>query len=125
VDCIDQPGARGKPSCRRFYRYSLKRLLEAAEDCRLKLLDVEKEYKIHLRTVSDQVEPVANPGTRSFRSPHATAVRTGMPECVEKRAPKIDRDKWHRLGIEYRLDHVKPPDAEVSRRFRSRGLTVY
>jgi hypothetical protein len=48
-----------------------------------------------------------------------------MPECGEIAAPRIDRDKCHRFGIEYRLDHVKPPDAEVSGRFRSRGLTVY
>jgi hypothetical protein len=40
------------------------------------------------------------------------------------RTPGIDRDAWHQPGIEYRLDHAKSPDAEVSGQFRSRGLTA-
>jgi pyruvate formate lyase activating enzyme len=42
---------------------------------------------------------------------------------------QMGRDKWHRLGLEYRLDGIEPPDAALSERvrnqFRSRGLTVY
>ena len=42
---------------------------------------------------------------------------------------QMGKDKWHRLGLEYQLEHVEPPSAELSQRvrdqFRSRGLTVY
>ncbi|HET9204910.1 MAG TPA: pyruvate formate-lyase-activating protein [Burkholderiaceae bacterium] len=42
---------------------------------------------------------------------------------------QMGKDKWHRLGIEYKLENVEPPSAELSERvrgqFRSRGLTVY
>jgi pyruvate formate lyase activating enzyme len=42
---------------------------------------------------------------------------------------QMGRDKWHKLGLEYKLENVEPPDAELSERvrgqFRSRGLTVY
>ena len=42
---------------------------------------------------------------------------------------QMGRDKWHRLGLEYTLEHTEPPDAELTERvrnqFRSRGLTVY
>jgi pyruvate formate lyase activating enzyme len=42
---------------------------------------------------------------------------------------QMGKDKWHKLGLEYKLDNIEPPDAELSERvrgqFRSRGLTVY
>jgi pyruvate formate lyase activating enzyme len=42
---------------------------------------------------------------------------------------QMGKDKWHRLGLEYKLEDVEPPSAELSERvreqFRSRGLTVY
>jgi pyruvate formate lyase activating enzyme len=42
---------------------------------------------------------------------------------------QMGRDKWHKLGLEYALEHTEPPSAELSERvrgqFRSRGLTVY
>jgi pyruvate formate lyase activating enzyme len=42
---------------------------------------------------------------------------------------QMGRDKWHKLGLIYRLQNTEPPDAELTERvrgqFRSRGLTVY
>ena len=42
---------------------------------------------------------------------------------------QMGRDKWRKLGLEYTLDNVEPPTAELAERvrgqFRSRGLTVY
>jgi pyruvate formate lyase activating enzyme len=42
---------------------------------------------------------------------------------------QMGRDKWRRLGLDYKLDDVDPPSAELSERvrtqFRSHGLTVY
>jgi pyruvate formate lyase activating enzyme len=42
---------------------------------------------------------------------------------------QMGRDKWHKLGLEYKLENVEPPDPELSDRvrgqFRSRGITVY
>jgi pyruvate formate lyase activating enzyme len=42
---------------------------------------------------------------------------------------QMGRDKWHKLGLEYKLENVEPPDVELSERvrgqFRSRGITVY
>jgi len=42
---------------------------------------------------------------------------------------QMGRDKWHKLGLEYTLENVQPPPAELTERvrgqFRSRGLTVY
>jgi pyruvate formate lyase activating enzyme len=42
---------------------------------------------------------------------------------------QMGRDKWHRLGLNYSLENVGPPDAELTERvrgqFRSCGLTVY
>jgi pyruvate formate lyase activating enzyme len=42
---------------------------------------------------------------------------------------QMGKDKWQRLGLEYSLADVEPPDAALTNRvreqFRSRGLTVY
>jgi pyruvate formate lyase activating enzyme len=42
---------------------------------------------------------------------------------------QMGRDKWHRLGLNYLLESVGPPDAELTERvrgqFRSCGLTAY
>jgi pyruvate formate lyase activating enzyme len=42
---------------------------------------------------------------------------------------QMGREKWHKLGIQYQLENVEPPSAELMERvrgqFRSRGLTVY
>jgi pyruvate formate lyase activating enzyme len=57
----------------------------------------------------------------------------GMGKCVERveilRFHQMGRDKWHKLGLEYLLENVEPPEPELTERvrgqFRSRGLTVY
>jgi len=42
---------------------------------------------------------------------------------------QMGKDKWHKLGLEYSLENIEPPAAELTERvrgqFRSRGLTVY
>jgi pyruvate formate lyase activating enzyme len=42
---------------------------------------------------------------------------------------QMGRDKWHKLGLEYKLENVEPPDAVLTERvrgqFRSRGIAVY
>ena len=42
---------------------------------------------------------------------------------------QMGRDKWHKLGLEYKLENVETPDTELTERvrgqFRSRGLTVF
>jgi pyruvate formate lyase activating enzyme len=42
---------------------------------------------------------------------------------------QMGKDKWHKLGLEYPLQDIEPPNAELAERvrgqFRSRGLTVY
>jgi pyruvate formate lyase activating enzyme len=41
----------------------------------------------------------------------------------------MGQEKWRKLGLEYALAGVAPPDVElterVRRQFRSHGLTVY
>jgi pyruvate formate lyase activating enzyme len=57
----------------------------------------------------------------------------GMGKCVERveilRFHQMGREKWHKLGLEYTLENVEPPEPELTERvrgqFRSRGLTVY
>lgn len=54
----------------------------------------------------------------------------GSVERVEiLRFHQMGRDKWHKLGLDYPLENVEPPSAELTERvrgqFRSRGLTVY
>jgi pyruvate formate lyase activating enzyme len=54
-------------------------------------------------------------------------------ESVERveilRFHQMGRDKWRKLGLNYLLGDVTPPDGELTERvrsqFRSRGLTVY
>jgi pyruvate formate lyase activating enzyme len=42
---------------------------------------------------------------------------------------QMGREKWHKLGLEYTLENVEPPEPELTERvrgqFRSRGLKVY
>jgi pyruvate formate lyase activating enzyme len=42
---------------------------------------------------------------------------------------QLGRDKWHRLGVPYTLEHTPTPDLTLVERvrgqFRARGLTVY
>ncbi len=42
---------------------------------------------------------------------------------------QMGKSKWQKLGLEYPLADVEPPDAELTERvrgqFRRRGLTVY
>jgi pyruvate formate lyase activating enzyme len=42
---------------------------------------------------------------------------------------QMGKDKWEKLGLEYKLAHVEPPSPELTERvreqFRSRGMTVY
>jgi pyruvate formate lyase activating enzyme len=57
----------------------------------------------------------------------------GLGKCVERveilRFHQMGREKWHKLGLEYTLENVEPPEPELTERvrgqFRSRGLTVY
>jgi pyruvate formate lyase activating enzyme len=54
----------------------------------------------------------------------------GSVERVEiLRFHQMGRDKWRKLGLEYALEGVAPPDPELTERvrgqFRSHGLTVY
>jgi pyruvate formate lyase activating enzyme len=42
---------------------------------------------------------------------------------------QMGREKWHKLGVQYRLEDTEPPSPELAERvreqFRSRGLTVF
>ncbi|MCC7486649.1 MAG: pyruvate formate lyase-activating protein [Burkholderiales bacterium] len=54
-------------------------------------------------------------------------------KCVERveilRFHQMGKEKWAKLGLDYTLGNVEPPDPELTERvrgqFRSRGLTVY
>ena len=54
---------------------------------------------------------------------------TSLERVEILRFHQMGRDKWHKLGLEYRLEATEPPDAVLTERvrgqFRSRGLTVY
>jgi pyruvate formate lyase activating enzyme len=54
---------------------------------------------------------------------------TSLERVEILRFHQMGRDKWHKLRLNYTLENVEPPDAELTERvrgqFRSRGLTVY
>jgi len=54
---------------------------------------------------------------------------TSLERVEILRFHQMGRDKWEKLGLEYPLGAVEPPDPELTERvrgqFRSRGLTVY
>ena len=71
--------------------------------------------------------------TDDFDNVEKVAEFCGGLQSVERveilRFHQMGRDKWHRLGLQYPLENVEPPDAALTERvrgqFRSRGLTVY
>ena len=71
--------------------------------------------------------------TDGFDNVEKVAEFCGGLKTIERveilRFHQMGRDKWDKLGLEYALDGVEPPDAALTERvrgqFRSRGLTVY
>lgn len=93
----------------------------------------------YARRLSDLGRPmwvrfVLVPGlTDGYDNVEKVAEFCGSLETVERveilRFHQMGKDKWHKLGIEYTLADVEPPDPELAERvrgqFRARGLTVY
>ena len=80
------------------------------------------------------VRYVLVPGlTDDFDNVEKVAEFCGGLASVERveilRFHQMGKDKWHKLGLDYPLENVEPPDAALTERvrgqFRSRGLTVY
>jgi pyruvate formate lyase activating enzyme len=123
-------------------------------DVDLNLLDIKSgDPSIYEKVTSQPLQPTIDYARRLSALGHPIWVRfvlvPGLTDdydnvekvadiCAELRSlerveilrfHQMGRDKWKKLGLEYRLENVEPPSAELAERvrgqFRSRGLTVY